>query len=243
MRNDGILSKEEFILENYIPEALRELTTVSVAVRLALSLLCGGILGIERGRKKRPAGLRTYMLVCMGAALVMLTSLYITAMYGGSDPARMGAQVVSGIGFLGAGTIIVTGRNRVKGLTTAAGLWAAACVGLALGVGFYTGALGGCLLIFVVMALLQRLDDWVSASTKVINLYLEFEQMSDIGAFIRFTKERGFRISDLELIHANGINESGIGVLCNLRLSKKKPHAEILQMLGGLERVRYVEEL
>lgn len=230
-------------MEEYIPEVLKELNWISVTVRLILSLLCGGILGVERGRKKRPAGFRTYMLVCMGSTLVMLTNQYIATIYGGTDPSRMGAQVISGIGFLGAGTIIVTGRNRVKGLTTAAGLWAAACVGLALGVGFYTGALGGCLLIFVVMALLQRMDDWVMASTKVINLYVEFEQMSDVGAFIHFAKEQGFRISDLELVQTNGLSNTGVGTLCTLRLSKKKPHAEILQMLSGMERVRYVEEL
>ena len=230
-------------MEEYIPELLKELNGVSVTVRLVLSLLCGGILGVERGRKKRPAGFRTYMLVCMGAALVMITNQYITEVYGGTDPARMGAQVVSGIGFLGAGTIIVTGRNRVKGLTTAAGLWAAACVGLSLGIGFYTGAVVGCVLIFVVMALLQRLDDWVMSSTKVINLYVEFDQMTDVGVFLRFAKEQGFRISDLEMTRANGIGDNGTAILCTLRLPKKKPHAEILQMLSAAERVRYVEEL
>lgn len=231
------------MLENYIPEILKEINTVSVTVRLLLSLLCGGVLGVERGRKKRPAGFRTYMLVCMGAALVMLTSGYIAGLYGNMDPARMGAQVISGIGFLGAGTIIVTGRNRVKGLTTAAGLWAAACVGLSLGVGFYTGALIGCLLIFIVMATLHRLDDWVMSSTKVINLYIEFGQMSDVGQFISFAKEQGFRISDLEMTRPNGVSDTGVGVLCTLRLSQKKPHAEIIRMLSGMERVRYVEEI
>lgn len=231
------------MLENYIPEVLKEINTVSVTVRLLLSLLCGGVLGVERGRKKRPAGFRTYMLVCMGAALVMLTSEYIAKIYGNVDPARMGAQVISGIGFLGAGTIIVTGRNRVKGLTTAAGLWAAACVGLSLGVGFYTGALIGCLLIFIVMATLHRLDDWVMSSTKVINLYIEFGQMSDVGQFISFAKEQGFRISDLEMTRPNGVSDTGVGVLCTLRLSQKKPHAEIIRMLSGMERVRYVEEI
>lgn len=230
-------------MEEYIPELLKELNGVSVTIRLVLSLLCGGILGVERGRKKRPAGFRTYMLVCMGAALVMITNQYITEVYGGTDPARMGAQVVSGIGFLGAGTIIVTGRNRVKGLTTAAGLWAAACVGLSLGIGFYTGAVVGCVLIFVVMALLQGLDDWVMSSTKVINLYVEFDQMTDVGVFLRFAKEQGFRISDLEMTRANGIGDNGTAILCTLRLPKKKPHAEILQMLSAAERVRYVEEL
>lgn len=230
-------------MEEYIPEVLLGLNMVSVSVRLVLSLLCGGILGIERGRKRRPAGFRTYMLVCMGATLVMITNQYLLETYGGTDPARMGAQVISGIGFLGAGTIIVTGRNRVKGLTTAAGLWAAACVGLSIGVGFYTGAIIGCFLIFVVMALLQRLDDWVMASTKVINLYVEFERMSDVGEFIRFVKEQGFRISDLEVTKANGVGDSGVAVLCTLRLEKKKPHAEIIQLLSSVETIRYVEEV
>lgn len=230
-------------MEEYIPKVLLELNTISISVRLVLSLLCGGILGIERGRKKRPAGFRTYMLVCMGATLVMITNQYLMETYGGTDPARMGAQVISGIGFLGAGTIIVTGRNRVKGLTTAAGLWAAACVGLSIGIGFYTGAVIGCTLIFVVMALLQKLDDWVMSSTKVINLYVEFERMPDVGEFIRYSKEQGFRISDLEVTKANGAGDSGVAVLCTLRLQKKKPHTEIIQMLSSVEKIRYVEEI
>ena len=111
-----------------IGSMLEELKIVSTNVRLALALLLGGILGIERGRKRRPAGLRTYMIVCMASALVMLTGEYIVEKYGTGDPARLGAQVISGIGFLGAGTIIITSR-QVKGLTTAAGLWGAACMG------------------------------------------------------------------------------------------------------------------
>ena len=230
-------------MDSFIPECLRELNMLSVTLRLVLSLLCGGILGFERGRKRRPAGFRTYMLVCMGATLVMITNQYLSETYGGTDPARMGAQVISGIGFLGAGTIIVTGRNRVKGLTTAAGLWAAACVGLSIGIGFYSGAVVGCFLIFVVMALFQRLDDWVMSSTKLINLYVEFERMPDVGEFIHFTKEQGFRISDLEVTKANGIGDSGVAVLCTLRMQKKMPHAELLQMLSSLEKIRYIEEI
>lgn len=230
-------------MEEYIPECLLELNTISISVRLILSLLCGGVLGIERGRKKRPAGFRTYMLVCMGATLVMITNQYLMEFYGGTDPARMGAQVISGIGFLGAGTIIVTGRNRVKGLTTAAGLWAAACVGLSIGIGFYTGAVIGCVLIFIVMALLQKLDDWVMSSTKVINLYVEFDRMPDVGEFIRFAKGQGFRISDLEVTKASGVGDSGVAVLCTLRLQKKKPHTEIIELLSSVEKIRYVEEI
>ena len=138
---------------------LREVTYLAVALRIFAAVLVGGILGLERGMKNRPAGLRTYMLVCVGACIVMLTNQYIYQVFGSGDPVRMGAQVVSGIGFLGAGTIIVTRRNQIKGLTTAAGLWSAAGVGLALGVGFYEAALAGTVAVFFVMTLLQRMDN------------------------------------------------------------------------------------
>ena len=131
---------------------LRELNFVSIALRLLLSAVIGFSLGMERGRKRRPAGCRTYMLVCMGATLTLLLSQYEYYMLTNrwydlaleigirTDVSRFGAQVINGVGFLGAGTILVTGRREVKGLTTAAGLWASACMGLAIGAGF-TGEL------------------------------------------------------------------------------------------------------
>ena len=122
---------------------LRDVTLIAVLVRIIVSFVLGGMLGMERGLKQRPAGLRTYMLVCVGACMIMLTNQYVVQVYPGGDPVRMGAQVVSGIGFLGAGTIIVTRHNQIKGLTTAAGLWAAAAVGLATGIGFYEA--GNCI--------------------------------------------------------------------------------------------------
>lgn len=115
----------------------RELTMLSVVLRPLVAILLGGVIGLERGLKNRAAGFRTYMLVCLGACIVMLTNQYIYQLLGTGDPVRMGAQVISGIGFLGAGTIIVTSRSQIKGLTTAAGLWCSACVGLAVGIGFY----------------------------------------------------------------------------------------------------------
>ena len=119
----------------------REITYLSIVLRILASIIVGGLIGLERRMKNRPAGLRTYMLVCVGACLVILTNQYIYQVTGSGDPMRLGAQVVSGIGFLGAGTIIVTKHNQIKGLTTAAGLWASAGVGLAFGVGFYEAAL------------------------------------------------------------------------------------------------------
>jgi putative Mg2+ transporter-C (MgtC) family protein len=224
-------------------EELAGLNILTTLIRLVLALLCGGILGIERGRKKRPAGFRTYMLVCLGAALVMMTNEYICDIYGTGDPARMGAQVISGIGFLGAGTIIVTGHNRVRGLTTAAGLWAAACIGLAIGIGYYSGALIGCFMIFVAMAALHNVDERVMADTKVLNLYVEFEKLIYIGKFIEYIKERDIKVNDLEITRSNSADEVEIAVLLTIRLPKKQAHASIVSLLNGAEGVNYIEEV
>lgn len=102
--------------------AVREITYLSIVIRILSAFFLGGVIGMERGMKNRPAGLRTYMLVCVGSCLIMLTNQYIYQVFDTGDPVRMGAQVVSGIGFLGAGTIVVTKRNQIRGLTTAAGL-------------------------------------------------------------------------------------------------------------------------
>lgn len=216
---------------------------LSIFIRLALAMLCGGILGMERGKKNRPAGFRTYMLVCVGATLVMLTNQYLCEFYGTGDPARLGAQVISGIGFLGAGTIVVTGRNRVKGLTTAAGLWACACVGLAIGIGFYSAAIIGCTLILLVMSVLHRLDDRMMANAKNIDLYMEFQKMSDLGAFMSNIKEFGMKISEIEMTKSNSMEDIGVAVLLTLKLEKKRPHTEIIEVLSQMEGVRYLEEI
>lgn len=138
--------------------AIREITYVSILFRLLLSVIIGGILGLERGRKNRPAGLRTYILVCLGSTVVMMTNQYVSQCLNTGDPVRMGAQVLSGIGFLGAGSIMKTGRNQIRGITTAAGLWASACIGLAIGIGFYEAAIAGGILIFIVLSVMQNMD-------------------------------------------------------------------------------------
>lgn len=224
-------------------ELLQELNWISITVRLLLALICGGILGIEREKKRRPAGLRTYMLVCVGAAFVMITNEYMSFKYEGVDPSRMGAQVISGIGFLGAGTIIVTGRNRVKGLTTAAGLWAAACIGLAAGAGFYSGAVIGCLLIFIVMSLLYRLDSRVTLNARDIRLYIEFKEIVDIGKFMRFAKEHGMYISEIDITKSRIGNDSGAAVLFTLYSKEKRTHTEVIELISQAEGINYIEEL
>jgi putative Mg2+ transporter-C (MgtC) family protein len=127
---------------------LMDLNFLTLLIRTLLALLCAGLIGYDRDAHGSAAGLRTHILVCIGAMLAMCTGIF-TAMHYSGDASRIGAQVVSGIGFLGAGTIIVN-RGHISGLTTAAGLWASACIGLAIGAGFYEAAILGTATVFFV---------------------------------------------------------------------------------------------
>lgn len=228
-----------------MPDVLSELTVTSVIVRLVVAAVCGGVLGLERESKKRPAGFRTYILVCVGATLVMITNQYLFKMTAAGDVGRMGAQVISGIGFLGAGTIIVTGRNQVKGLTTAAGLWASACIGLAIGVGFYLAALVSSVIIFFAMAVLAAMDRRVTASTKQMNLYVEFERLTDLGRFIEYVKRQDMRISDVEVSKSEGIHgeDDHVAILMTIRTRKKEIHENVVSNLRKQVGVYYIEEI
>lgn len=221
---------------------MEEINTISVSVRLILSLLCGGILGIERGRKKRPAGFRTYMLVCMGSALVMITNQYISQIYGSTEITRMGAQVVSGIGFLGAGTIMVTGRNQVKGLTTAAGLWAVACVGLAIGIGFYSGAIISCVLILFIMTILHKLDSFMVSKSKIIDLFIEFSNLGDLAILMNVAKNSNMKVSNIEITKTDTTNEGAI-VLLSIKTSEVKNHYEVIHLLSCISGINHIEEI
>lgn len=114
-------------------QTIKGVGLAGVVVRMFLAVLCGGIIGLERESKRRSAGFRTHTLICIGATLTTLTSQYLMGLGLTTDPARLGAQVIAGMGFIGAGAIIVTSRRQVKGLTTAAGLWTSAIIGLAIG--------------------------------------------------------------------------------------------------------------
>ena len=216
---------------------------VNVFIKTILALLCGGVIGIERGRKKRPAGFRTYMLVCLGATLVMMTNDYICKLYGSGDVARMGAQVVNGIGFLGAGTIITTGHNRVKGLTTAAGLWASACIGLAIGSGYYEGAIIGTLMMVVIMVVLHSFDRRLLASTKVVMLYVEVQKMNVFRELNAFAKERQIIVDDIEMERTDSSEVAKVASVITMRLPAKTVHTELIEQISALEGVIYAEEI
>ena len=222
---------------------LREVTLLAVVLRIVCAALFGGLLGLEREIKNRAAGLRTYMLVCVGACLVMLTNQYIFQVFKASDPVRMGAQVVSGIGFLGAGTIIVTRHRQIKGLTTAAGLWAAAGVGLALGVGFYEAAIAGALAIFIVITLLQRLDNVMHKNTKRVDLYFELAADATLGEFLRGAKEAQLEVSDLHREPGGDLPGTTRCYTATIKVTQRTTHTSIIERVSAMSGVLYAEEL
>lgn len=235
--------------------SLRELNICSVALRLVLAMLLGGMIGLERGRKRRPAGFRTYLLVCMGAALTMLLGQYFsTMMYtdwaalraalgANTDVSRMGAQVINGIGFLGAGTIIVTGRQEVKGLTTAAGLWASACMGLAVGAGFYECVVLAFILILLSIRVLPYVESAIVENTRNMIVYVEFESMDNIGAIISRFKKQDAQILDVEIDRGLDDKKPHPSATFIIRLKRKRVHAELLAAIAELKSIYAIEEL
>ena len=231
-----------------------QLTFADMVLRITIATLCGGLIGIERGRKHRAAGFRTYMIVCMGAALTMVLSTFLCAMLTGvwtevpdnaktTDVSRFGAQVINGIGFLGAGTILVTGRQQIKGMTTAAGLWASACMGLAIGAGFYTGALVACTLIIITIVLFTKIESFVLTHSRNINLYIEFENSDDIVDILAKFKSVGVRIFDVEITKAKYAENKIPNAIISMRLPKKMPHTQVFSLTTEIDSIRSVEEL
>lgn len=220
---------------------LRELSMLSVIFRVILAITIGGLLGLERGRNHHPAGFRTYMLVCLGAALVMMTNQYAATIYD-VDPVRMGAQVVSGIGFLGAGTIIVTGKQQIKGITTAAGLWAAACCGLAVGIGFYEGAILCGVVICFIMAGLLRMDRFIHRIGTEMELYLEFEANVMFSDFLRHARGLGIDVYNVQMHQSNRSMDGAYMVLLNVKI-KGEDRKQALEQLSKADGLYHIEEL
>lgn len=223
---------------------LRDMTMLSVAVRVLLAVVCGGVIGLEREYKRRPAGFRTHILICLGAAMTTLTGQYLVlVMHYNTDMGRMGAQVVAGIGFIGAGCIIVTRRRRVKGLTTAAGLWTTAIVGLACGAGFYEGAIAATILVMLAELIFFRLEYRVIRSrSREVTLYVEYTQGSVLDEVIRCLREAGAKITDMEMTRSHE-KEHHDCVIFSLQMNRKVAYDDMMFRLTKLENVVTAQEL
>ena len=224
---------------------LKEVNFISIFLRLSLAVIFGGVIGYNREVEGRPAGLRTHILVSVGATLAMLTNVYIVDNFNGDmDPARIGAQVISGIGFLGAGTIIITGKNKVKGLTTAAGLWACACMGLAIGVGFYSGAIIGCIFIFIVSGILLKVDRRINKKSTIISLYILIDSAKILPKILSKITEQSeeIKIRDIEVNANNHGSEELIGVSISLKVPGELSHKNIIKVINKEEGVIFSQE-
>ena len=227
---------------NWLVDTCAEFGMLSITIRLLFALGVGLVIGIDREMKRRVAGIKTHILVCVGAAMVMITSQYMLTRFGTGDPARLGAQVISGVGFLGVGTIIVTGRNQVRGLTTAASIWACACLGLAAGIGFIEGVIVALLFIVFTLKVLGKLDKVVQKRAREIDFYIEFENNEGLNKFSEKMREDGNRIVRIQVGKCEGEGEYP-NALVNIRVKDRDRMAVFFAEIRHLSYVRFVEEL
>lgn len=219
-------------------DILQESHCFEVLFRIALASACGAVLGVERAKCNQAAGMRTYMVVCIGAAIVMLTSEYMLWEFQSGDPARLGAQVISGIGFLGAGSIITENRMKIRGLTTAAGLWTSACIGLAIGIGFYAGGIFGTLAVYLTTSKLRTVASHFSNGGSWFGIYVEVKKVEQLSHIYKMIRDAGGFIGDTE------VNDSHKDGTCSAIVSAKMPGRynpdELLELLKAQ---RFVKEV
>lgn len=225
-------------------DPLREMTLLSVMCRMLLAVFCGGMIGIERELKRRPAGFRTHILICLGAAVTTMTSQYLS-MIGKyhTDMMRLGAQVVAGIGFIGAGTIVATRNQRVKGLTTAAGLWATAIIGLAIGAGFLEGGILVAILVLGTEVLLNRLEYRIRSNAPEVNLYVEYSKREYLDDILKYYRKRAVKVLGMQLTGASENQNRSFAVIFTLCLNKNCSLEYLSNELQMIKGVLLVEEL
>jgi putative Mg2+ transporter-C (MgtC) family protein len=222
---------------------LSQVNIASIAFRLFLSIILCGAIGMERGLRNRPAGFMTYLLVGCGSALIMITNQYIATIYTNVDPTRMASQVVSGIGFLGAGTIITTSKNEIRGLTTAAGIWAAAAVGLAVGIGFYGGAIIGSIFIIFSLMYLKKIDLYIKTHAKTMEIYLEYNEEFSMQNLSLYTDQSHFEIFDMEAGKIKTLNGEFGTLTFDVNFHQKVNHIKIIEEIRQLPGILYVREV
>ena len=202
-----------------ILDFLAEFNVWTVIIRTALAIIMGGVIGLERGKQGRAAGMRTHILVCLGAALTAMIGFYLYYGLGVStDPMRISAQVISGIGFLGVGTIMLKGRFQITGLTTAAGLWATAAIGLALGTGFYAGAIATFIGAVITVTVMHRLEYRITKRYSRFGMYIEIKSDECVRQAID-TLSAKYRISDVQVTAPRSGKSGNVGIEINVHVS------------------------
>ena len=225
-------------------EGWRDFTLESIALRLLFAALCGGLIGLEREYKRRPAGFRTHIIICLGAALTTLTSQYLALILGyATDITRMGAQVIAGIGFIGAGTIVVTRQKTVKGLTTAAGLWVTAIIGLAFGAGYFELGIAATILVELTELFLSKLEFFLDRKSPDVELYVEYDTNPVVEKIVKICQAGKIRVDNLEITRLDR-EENGLqSVLLHLHLNRNVSEEDLLRQVEALEGVHMTRVL
>ena len=217
---------------------------LAVVIRLLIAAVCGSLIGWERVVRRHSAGIRTFALVSLGSAVATSLNLYLAAMPDfNADVSRIPAQVVSGIGFLGAGTIIVTGRNQIKGLTTAASLWVASCMGMAFGAGYLVVGFSCFILVMIANLVLMRLTQKVEDYSRYVSIYIEVEETNGIKRLRKKIGEMGYKITSMNKTKDKTLSGSDTALMVELDFGRKHSHQELFEELNNLEFVSYVEEV
>ena len=231
-------------------DPLRGSSVYAVAFKLLLAVIFGGLIGLERRRKRRPAGFRTHILVCVAVTVAFCTNLYIYDLfcsrfpegYSKLDVSRLGAQVINGIGFLGAGTIIITGRHQVRGLTTAAGLWASACMGLAIGAGYFECAVFAFVFIYLTITFFNSFEKMLTDRSINMNLNVLVGTSEDIKTVTAKLAEMKITVYDLEVTNFRELPAQPPSLVIETRLPGRIPHSSVIMAVAGLPGVISVEE-
>ena len=235
---------------------LREFRCATVILRLVLAVICGGVVGYGRSQKARAAGFRTYILISIGAAMAVLLTLYeyrmLNTLWADTvsrvgmkfDASRLASPVLTGIGFLGAGIIIKVAHQQVSGRTTATGLFATVCMGLACGAGFYELVLITLLLIVVVLNVMAPLEILFKRRLRNITLNVEFTELADVQAITEVIQAQAARIYDIDVERTERSGNKWPSAIFILQLSKENhSHSGMLSAVAELNCVRSVQEL
>lgn len=227
----------------HIFDGLRDITFFTVAVRMLLTVVLGGMIGMERSYKNRPAGFRTHILVAIGAAIASMTGIYLYInLHFPTDLSRLGAQVVSGLGFIGGGTIIVTKRKTIKGLTTAAGLWCSGIIGLAVGAGFYEGGIITALLVLLVEIFLSDIGSRIRQNPEC-HIQVIYTDKAALDKFLRYCKDNRFSIHNLQVNRDRESDTPLYNALVSLRSRKFSTADDLLKYAASLKGVCEAEKM
>ena len=225
-------------------DGLRDITFATVALRMFLAMFCGGCIGLEREFKRRSAGFRTHILICLGATMTTSISQFLYLYMGYyTDMARLGAQVVAGIGFIGVGAIVTTPQKRVKGLTTAAGLWASAIIGLCLGAGFYEGALLATILILIAELVLSPIEHKYMDRTPEVNLYMEYNNKATLDNVLFIFRQMDIKVVNLEITRATENERHNASAIFLIRLNRRFSANKVVDAVRKVEGVFSIYEI